>query len=385
MILPNTPVVGWLPSGNSPSTATLTLNAALAGSPSYSQNWLALSFVGNGKTINEIEAYISAVNGTLVAADCVCDIFSSTAANVPNASVAGPNSCDSAPAAANWFAWSGFSYATTAGVLYWAVFRNANATPATNYPTFRWVTSHLPSWLGTSTLFGWDKIHTTDGGATWAGTRSRGMSSLILKFSDSTYSGSPVHAAATSAASSDQVQGTKECGAKFTTPAGSAWPVVGIVMPYNNITGAPAGSLRARLYEGATLIATSANALTSAQASANCTNYYPLASTVTLNPSTVYRCVNSATGSDTGANYYRFYKSNLRLASYARALLPFGACWTYTANATANPVVWTDEDNDTNSNACPFGLVLDDTVAWAAAGGGGLPIIGLGGSVVRAA
>lgn len=369
------------------NTNSLALNATTT--------WLAMQFVSDqAKTLNKVKLYLGTKTGTPLNTEMTCDIFSD-AAGIPNASVDGPKSADSAPASGNWMQWSGFTTSLTAGVAYWAVFKNTNATAASNFPTYGWVGStsqgRQPIPTGVNQIgavsYGWNKVHTTNSGAAWATGPNPGVGGLRLEYSDATFDGVPMQAATRpqSGTTGDRAFGKQEVGARFNIPSGATWNVRGVWMPLFK-TGSP-GALRFRIYQGVTLLGTTidipaANILSSGNGDTYAA-YFSSAITLvsTNNP---YRVVMSdATAADANTAGYNSWLSTWENDANSLALKPMNGTLqkTITADNTASPVVFTD----TSTDILPFALLLDTAGELTGASGVGASPIGLGSPVIRAA
>jgi hypothetical protein len=150
--------VGFNPQGG--SFSSLTLNSATA--------WLAQSFIpADNLTLNEVRVFQNAKNGSPVAADYSCEIWSNSAGNgLPNAILGGSatGSVGSVPAN-GFFDFTGISVALTAGTMYWVVFKNLNGTPATNNFQLQSSANNAMPFIGMggNSKYGWAR-------AVWNGT-----------------------------------------------------------------------------------------------------------------------------------------------------------------------------------------------------------------------
>ena len=332
-------VIGWMPLTPGSNVSTLALSG------SDGNTWVALSFVAvEALTLTEVSAIVSALAGTGVTV--TADLYSDGAAGLPNASIDGPRSLSVSATGRN--TWTGFTTTLTAGVRYWIVFKNATATPQTNYPTFAWYIGALGLYEG-SPIWGWSKCHTTNG-STWA-TPGTGVGGLGLKFTDAAvdrYAGFPI--VDYNLTSGYKVYSAREFGVKFTTPANATLSLRGLSF-YCSYSGAAEslGNLRFRLYAGDTWVADAmaipvGNMSTSARYLAA---YF--SSSHTLQPNTTYRVTYGAASGGDASNYYRSNYFTILNDANARAMLPFSMAGCY-LNTT-----WTE----LNTLVLPFGLVLD--------------------------
>lgn len=344
--------------GASVSTAIVT--QAL----SASATWLAYGFQARGKTLNSVRAFLSATAGSLIAADVTCSLYSDSG-GAPNASIEGPKSCGSAPSGSAWYDWTGFTTALTGGTQYWLVFKNANGTPGTNFPTFRLITT-MNSLLGGSAVHGDVRKTSTDSGSTWAGTSNTQIAGFRLGFSDSTYGGLPLSNYAISP-SGVGVYSARELGSMFTTPANASLKVIGIGAVFNAKTGTPTGNARFRLYTGASpsLLATTDSLINAS----NITGVTVLAgyfsAVQTISASTIVRAVlGETTQSDASTARFNLNAFTVDTDAASLALMPFGSFQqTYFDGST-----W----GETSSALVPIWLLLDDGAGEFASGGGGV-------------
>jgi hypothetical protein len=330
--------VGFIPTGATNSTATLALSAAAT--------WLAISFkLSEDKTLSKVRARISAIAGSISAGNITCTLYNDSSGS-PGTSieVAPTNPTYTASA---WNEWAGFTTALTAETMYWIVFKNLQGTPASNNPTFLFGAANTGCvQIGnTSAWCSMGKRQTADSGSTWTTSPLAAIGGgLRLEFNDGTFYGAPVHTM-TGIAAASGVFGTREYGARFTTPLGTQMRITGIGALIVK-TGTPTQAMRFRLYEGATLVATT-NTIPQVLVTNNGYHSAYFSSIQTLKANTLYRIVVSEVSqSDTSANVYRPYTYTIENDANSKALFPWGWQRTETADATANPVVWTDTDTD---------------------------------------
>lgn len=360
-----------------PSTGqtTLGLNAAAT--------WLAMSFVvDQAKTLNTVRLYLNTLTGSPATSECTCDLYSDNG-GVPNVSIDGPKSAGALTAGA-WTTWSGFTTALTAGTQYWLVFKNTNATPASNFPTWRFITGtgsgRLAMPLGAGStyqsaapLYGWCKVHTTNSGTAWATGAASGVGGMRLGFSDSTYDGLPIESltAPNGGAAGDRATGKQEAGVVFNVPANMIFNCRGAWMIARQV--ATPGNLVFKLYQGTTLLA-SAYAI-------------PVANVTTANSGDGYTAFfSSAQRLSSANNPYRLtmsdsntadastvgYNSNLYTwdsDANSLALKPMDGSLqeTVTLDGTLSPPTFTD----TNTSLFPFALLGDTSGEFTSTGGGG--------------
>lgn len=368
--------LGFSMTNGFPAQSFLQMNAA--------GTWLAVAFVATeSKTLNDVWAYCGATSGSPIGNDATCELYSDTSAGIPNASIDGPHASDlgGSGLTVSWLHFPSFTTALTAGTRYWLVFKNANATPATNY-WYLSVTSssyNMSQSLQTSTQgWGWTFASTTNSGSTWAGTAGQNTSGTLLGFSDSTYDGL-AHQTSATVGSTNSIYSAREGGVKFTTPSNARLNIRGVAFSMGK-SGTPTGNLQYRLYTGASptgvaVATTGSLGAARLSTSGNFTGFYVLyfSSTVTVEPGTELRVVASeTTQSDTSTNRYDWIEVTVKDDANARSALPFGGTLqkTYTTDASGSSVTWTD----TNTLILPFAILLDSVTPFAAQATGGLLI-----------
>lgn len=343
-------------------------------------DWLAFSYTPpENKTLAKVQAYCSAITGSPIAADADCELYSSSA-QAPASSIEAVSAADANPAV-DFMQWSGFTSALTAGTQYWFVFKNANATPGSNFYTLRFGgggTFPQGVLLGLATTqSSFAKRQTTDSGVSWAGSPVSAVAFLRLEFSDGTFDGFPFSNLA-GLATLDRVFSDDELGVQFTTPSNGVLNVRGLLF-YPHKVGTPTGNLRYRLYSGATpsLLATTAGVATPGQITTSLGFPTPLwfSAAQTIQPGTVLTAVmGETTQSDTSANAYSTAEFTIQNTAASKALLPFGGI----KKARFDGTTWTYTD----TSAVPFGLILDTDGEFGAGGGGGLLVHpGMGGGL----
>lgn len=351
--------VGVSPSGVGSSSSTALSLAA---------TYLAYSFVTSesGKTLSKVHFYPSSVTGSLAGTDVVCEIYADSAGAPTGAALATSTTLSAAIVAATWNSSSGFSLALTQGTQYWAVFHNANATPATNFPTLRFIAG-APRGNSSFTAIetGWAKKLSTDSGATWAGSSQTEAGGWMLEYDDGTFEGFPTNDIAAGAVGVG-VYGTRESGVLFTMHPSGGLSVRSVGMIVTK-TSSPTGTARAKIYEGTTLVATSLDIpITSLTGS----NYYAFlfASPVTMTASTAYRVVLAeSTQADASANRYNVYEYTVKNTAGAKALGPLLGTWQRTYYDGS---VWTETDT-----AWPVIALLLDSDAPFVAASSGIPMM----------
>jgi len=221
--------------------------------------------------------------------------------------------------------------------MYWLVFKNVNATPATNNVTLQTSTSTGDNVLaGGNQPYGWSAATTTNG-TSW--TKKNQGAGLRVGFSNGSYAGLPVTGNLNPA---QNVYSNKENGILFTTPGNAAVNVIGAGMFIHQL-GSPTGDPLFKLYNGTTLMA-STNTVLNASVVSN--GWYPsfFSSTQVLLPNTTYRLTladgGSGAASDTNSNAWQNPQYTIDSDSNSLILLPWsmqqtsfdGTSWSQTSN-----------------------------------------------------
>jgi hypothetical protein len=360
-------VIGFLPEAPGNGVTTLALNT--------NDIWLAFSFIAprTNQSLDTVTVYVSAVGGTLDADDLRCDIFSNTAAGIPDATLGNTATVDATPTGAAYVKFTfGTPVALTANTKYWVVLQNDAADAATNYPTYLWGLG-MGRFLTESTAntWGWGKVHSINAGVAWA-TGAQGTAVGILLHYSTDSSSSGLVMSAQQSGTADLVYDTRMQGAVCTIDSNATFNVSGICA-YVYKTGTP-GDLTFKLYNNTTSLGTTVSVPVGNVTSGKWI-YAPFATSVSVTGGTaLLRIVAATTGGTTG-NYYRIGWYSVQNVAGNLAQGPFGGTWKHTYYDGAS---WTD-----TAYYFPIaGLVLDsDGPFVAAGGGGGFPI--LGGSIVR--
>lgn len=347
-------IVG-LPDGDAISTGTLAISA--------SGTRLVYSFKPwEAKTLSKVKVFASAVTGTLGASDLKLELYSYSQGTMlssanPSSLLQTSTTVTATPTGASWVEFTGFTQALTAGTQYALVLSNANGTPASNFPTYRWTTNGNVHLLGSSAT-GWNKRHSTDAFGTNSVSLAAAIGGVRLEFSDGTFAGMPF--SDSSVTGTEGVFAAREMGVKFTTPADAKLRVIGIGTRIT-FTGTPGNTLRFRLYNGTSLIDTTASAIN--WTTGNTVNSF-FSSPIVLSSNNTYRAMmGENTNADTSANRFNMYQYTVENDANSKALLPFGG-WVKTVfDGTST---WTDTD----TSAPIMWLILDTSDPFDTTGGG---------------
>lgn len=324
--------------------------------------YAAFSIPGDGRTLNEVRFYTSAVTGTVDGANLHAMLYTSSALH-PGSLVGAED--HTLPAGtisgAAWRTISGFNTALTAGAHYWIVFKNSNATSSANYPTIRAMSgSGFGATSSDYRAWGWMYRTATDNAdpnlATWS-TSGSGIEAagIRLGFAAGSYAGLPV---------SGQVgllktySGSK-IGASFVAPA--TMDIVGVSMLMIKV-GSPSGSLRYDLYQGSALVAS-----TFAAAGNEVHTglvwiplYFPVKQTLTAGVRYRVVAANTDSGADDASNCFGMYGASIDSDANSLLRAPFGGTLQYAAYTGST---WSA---DSPSSIVPVSLFI---TSFGAAGG----------------
>ncbi len=350
--------------GSTPAPSTTPLSAAAT--------WLAMSFsLPKTLTLARLKIYCTAVTGSLAGTDLTADIYSD-AVFVPNASIVSSATLTSAITASTWAefggASTGFNQVITGGTQYWVVFKNLNATPASNFPTFQFGLNNPASSFFTGS-YGWNKKSTTNSGSTWVGGTSQGTYGLRLEFTDGSFSGLPFQNSAINGTALG-VYATRECGSKFTTPSNAILQVAGLAL-FAGSTGTPTQPARLGLWTGTSpvnLAYTNSIPETTLTGAGWVTQYF--SATQTIQAGTVCRItLAEVSQADSSSNRYNAAAYTIENDANSKALMPLGGTMQQTY---FNGSTWADTD----TAICPCCLLLDTEGQFGAVAGGSAVLIG---------
>lgn len=327
--------------------ATLTANTQQMNS---ANSRVAFGLIGNGKTLNSIRLYFSAVTGTVVANDIQVAILGDDS-GAPNAAnvIDAFRPCSTAISAAGMYDWTGFTTPLTIGSRFWIVVKNVNATPASNNVSI----SNLPQYgnLQVQVNYGPIKRVSTDGGSTW-GTATGNTSSFRLGYSNGSYGGLPI-ITSSQGGIPFSVYSTRMVGSKFTIPDGM-YPIIrGLAVSLGANIGTPSANPNLKLYVGSTPRQVGNTILCPSAMGGSCVVHGVFDSPVRLPPRTICRVVmGEQSNADTTDNRYRPHVLTPDPSSISRSLMPFGGIVSTVFDGSN----WTDDE----SIFVPVSLHLDD-------------------------
>jgi hypothetical protein len=361
--------VGLFFETSSSGFSTFQLNGASA-----NLNQLALGFVpAESKTLDAVRVFLSGTAGSPAASDIKCGIFADSANVGPTGAALAEVNCSATPSSSAWNDWTGLNLAVTAGTQYWAVFRNANASPGTNNVTIRYNSSSSQGniWaLGSVVGYGWCKRQSTDTGSTWATSSAGRLVGMRIRYDDGTYDGLP-YSATTASAAGNRAYDTNEAGFRFTVPTNMKANIFGFAISMNK-TGSPSGGVRGRIYLNSS---TSPSATSYTIPAGNITTagqmvFFYFSSAVQVVAGDVVRLVIgcAATG-DTSSNAYQCQEVTIDSDSNSLALAPWsqqfcrlsGGAWTDTTTIQQCGLAFLDNSGEFNGGglaANPLGGFL---------------------------
>jgi hypothetical protein len=358
------PLTIGIPLTGNGGTGVFTLSAAA--------RRVAFSFIAwQAKTLDSVRFYCGGTNGSPIAADAVCDLYSDSAAGIPGSSIVS-KTADANPVNNAWTQWSAFAQSLTAGQRYWFVLRNANAVPATN--NFGWqhaggstVAGSYGCYQGGTQGWGLSKMESSDSGTTWGATNLDGCI-MRIKYSDGSYDGTGIQSVQTMTAASC-VFDKREVGSLFTVPTGLNAYVRRVSMSFGK-SGTPSGAARFRIYRGTTLLGTSYTIPVGNVATGINQIEQAFSSSILINAGDTIRVVlGVAVTGDTSTNRYNIQDYTIENDANSLALKPFDGTMQRTETADNTGTTWTD----TPTSYIPFLFGLDMITDFAAAGGGGYP------------
>jgi hypothetical protein len=337
-------------------TNTLTLNTA--------NTWVAFSFYQQeAKTLNEVRVFFNAKTGTLGANDLTCEIYSILSTGGLGVSLGLSNTLSSPVGTQVFRTFTGFNLALSAGTEYRIVLKNVNGTPASNNVQLSWNKSfNQPTLLGVggnlsgvggSNIAETFEVRTTTTGISGFSTSSFNAPAWRLGYSDGSYygfsQGGEFSLDGVFGSSSGTVFGTRETGVILTTPLSAVWSLRGGAFIISMV-GNPVADLRLRLYQGVTLIATSATVPRSLFQTGAATSfvsfYFP--STVTLRPGTQYRLVVGVVSGGDSSNLWKINGYLVDTDANSVPLLPFatpGNPTNYPLGTWFDGSVWAQKTN----------------------------------------
>lgn len=352
------PILGFVPSGVASSAVTVFMNTAAI--------WPAFGVhPTSARTLNEFRIFVSSTSGT-VTTGFTADVYNSDASGNPSSSFAGPITVSSSLAGgAGWYEFTGINASLSANTQYWVVLKNTTGTPGTNNMTVRHGAAGTAAFgLGTNTRNGYGRVQTADSGSTWTASSVQNMVGPRYRFADG-YEGLPT-SQMTQTSTTNGVYSTREAGVKITIPSGYPTLNVNCLSFFVIVAGTPTGSLRFRLYSGASTTAgtpVDTESLALAKISSSAYTRLCFGSNQALTAGNTYRLMmGETTQSDANSNRYDSIAFTIDNTAASKALTPFGATtFAYTTDGA------TFTDTDTAMMA--FGLNLDPVTPYTVSGG----------------
>lgn len=336
--------------------------------------------VNASETLSEVTTYYSGTTGTPTALGSTAELHTDTTGD-PTAGSTETKTLAGAPSGAGAQTWTGYTTALTANTQYWIVFKNATATPASNFQTLQYFqnqpsiskTSANSTITGANTLGGYVFKYTTDG-TTWSsgGNNPIPAFGVRLKFSSGRYLGYMFTNSAQE--TSNTVYAARIWGVKFTVP--STWPTMNVTSAALQVGSAgtkPASGLVYKIFSGSSTTPGAATCTSATRGAANISGstgaYTPVnfASNCVLTANQTYRLVYAVQNASDGTNGndYRSFKFTLENSAATKAQLPFGGITTtYSTDGTTF--------TDTDTEAAAFQIFLDTSGEFTVSASGGL-------------
>ncbi len=346
-------------------------NSGLTNLPMDTANMrLAIGFtVPSNKTLSSFMLYCDTATGTMTAANEPAAIQATTA-GAPSGTDLESRPAGAIPTSSTWVNWTGFTQALTANTQYWIVLRNNQGTPASNFPTWRFISRQgLPIDQPNGAGAFWEYLvrYSSDGGSSYGsgGNSYVPAAGFRIGFSDGSYIGLPIQNIQ-NVDSTDTVYSTREYGWMFTYP--STYPTINVSrMGMFLSTGgtAPSGGLRMRLYTGSSPSLAGTTATIPVDSVKNTSWHWAnFTSPIAIAPNTIVRAVFGAVSGGSSGNDFRTYPITIENSSASKGLTPFGSLQKTYYNGSA----WTETDTLMGA----FALQLDATTPFTLSGGGGL-------------
>jgi hypothetical protein len=329
----------------------------------------AISFSSyTARTLSEVQLVNNAVGGTLAPGEIVMEIYNTNLSTgkpgtlLYSSTTTSPSSISGAPGST--FTWSAFTPTPTiaAFTLYWAIVKNVNTVPTTNYPTFRMgaSTSNYPFLLtGSPGAQPGTILQSDNAGASWV--YSNAIPFFRVKYTDNSIYGWPYTNVYTESNAARGAYSTNEAGTEVVTPA-YAIKVRGVCMNSARVN-APTNPLKYGLYTGSsgnlTLLGTTSDipslALPVGAISASTCGF--LANSVIVPASSILKVVMRTTGSDTSSTAYRPAVFTFPSDASNKSMLPFNGSIrsTFCAASCTLAASWSFDAGQ----YAPFVLILE--------------------------
>jgi hypothetical protein len=312
------------------------------------------------ETLNTIRFPIGLQLGSFSAGEFHVEIWSDNGGK-PGSMLAATTSVTGTLGSKTYNTATGFTYAMTAGTLYWVVFYTTAASPF--YGIGIWPDNS--SMLG-NTRAGWlfNTMTSSNSGSTWSGDGNDKVFPLGMGFSGGVYDGFPAFVDAQDA-SSQRVYADRQVGVKFTALASLDMNVTGVFFDPRTI-GTPTGNLVYKIYDGASLLGTTAAMLPANVYTDYDWRYSSFDAPVVIPAGATARVVMAeTTQADSSSNAYQLKNMTVDNNANSVAQMPFGGIQgTYSTDGGSN---W----SDSSTVIYPFALTLDPAAPFAGSGGGG--------------
>jgi len=306
------------------------------------------------KTLNEVKIFNSTVTGTPTSAMRI-SVFEVTSRFSSTPAITSLQSVTATPTAGTNNV-TGFTTSLTKNKLYFIAADNVHATPGSNY--FSPFTH-----TGAQTPYHWTAISSN---GTTMSNGGQNPVAMRLKFSDSTYVGTTVTAAAAPDTSSFGIYGTREAGWMFKAPCAMSVVGVGFISPTQLVTGTPTGNFRFKLYtgDGTKSLEATSDDMYYPTGSAIGTKVYFSSAVAIAKDEYVNIIACESTQSDTSSNRYNLISWYWENDADSKAMVPFDGKFVYYDGSS-----WT---SDQTKILPSWGVFLENGNEFPVASGGGI-------------
>lgn len=267
----------------------------------------------------------------------------------------------------SWLTFSTFSSHTlVSGRRYAVLMRNIEAIPGTDSIRVDYNAGEAPS-MGAYWVNGVNSGLTSTAATRGLASNAFGLYTGYVTLSNGEKHGNPIYSI--SADPNARIHGTREIGAKFTTPANLKYNVAGVGLQIRGASGSTFPRVvELKLYSvgvGTDTLLGSCDAsmiVGNSSTSIRC----QLSSTVTLSASSAYRLVGAASGSPAGDSSNFLLLSGFLFRAGETWDNPLSVALTYCAATCTSTANWTDSTTQTAA----FALFLDQTTPYASQSSG---------------
>jgi hypothetical protein len=340
--------MGYMSQQPNSGMANNTLNAAA--------KWLAFSFIaGASKQVSKIHWRINGITGSLAAGEVSCTLYDATGTlAVPGSIIEARTTTTPSPLTASSTVartWTGFTATSTLvqGTKYWAVFKNLNASPASNFPQFS-VSGGGTGLVGeggvAQLLFdGNSIIQSVDSGANWTVVSNNCIANFVIEYSDGTLEGlyvNNINFFGGTGSGGGRIWGTQKVGFRFTMP-NIRYNLRSVMFGMRRVGTMAGGAIVevTNINTGSIVGTSIAKSNVDIVSTAGMTPIFLFETPVTLEPGTPYRITVTPTENtgDGSTNYYQLRCHELENITGNAGSIPYSASMNAT---TYNGTTWAD-------------------------------------------